>query len=754
MTRFKIRLRAKRFLANHSVTRAALVVTLIMAAAGVALAAAGTYSPDYRIERVRFTNATFYQKAEKYGDTYLADAYGPEFANVSLKPDDSRVFEIAAYVVTPTGYPAGHRFPVVIWSHGMTANAEFQLHYALEFAHAGFKVVAINLEGMGDSGGLWDLGITDPQVFWSAAEYVAGLPDVDNASIAVSGHSNGGLAAARAGLFDRSPLGTGGLIRSVGSIWSISDFNQTIQELVCGESVASSKLRPGCDPVGDPAYTWFIPLFMGARGDVVTENDLLRRSISHYANASPGNVPNWYLLSGDADQFSSAAVMYSAIAAASDVSPATVQAEVEAQLSHSRVGYWNNSITPQKLADGTARKLYLEKGLDHIKEAMSPALVQELVDWFVLSMGLDPADHVTRMQNGEPVVAWWVARFAGMGLMVAAAFLGQFVVAAYLARVMFPEKRLSKRRVLEEEEADLRRRLQESGDSYLSPDVADYLVVVSESSTRALVARFWNNWKRKAAFWLGMVACVVAGIGLFFWLVPPPITRFWEFNAYVWQFFFGGVVLWVFALATYIYYRRSERYGPFVNLGRLGASWRGFGKGLAYALVVVVFPLSVFNLLAHVTCLPTFLPRPLSEGPPLYGEVLLGAAFVWVLYLPLEVLTKTQLFGLKREFKQKHHYYIEVLANGGLVFLIWAAGYAAGSVFMSPKLLQMVWGGSFGGIIFLGIIALMFAMNGAAAFLTAFIYQRTRNLAACSLYPVILFSCLMFGKFFGIYSVF
>jgi hypothetical protein len=48
----------------------------------------------------------------------------------------------------------------------------------------------------------------------------------------------------------------------------------------------------------------------------------------------------------------------------------------------------------------------------------------------------------------------------------------------------------------------------------------------------------------------------------------------------------------------------------------------------------------------------------------------------------------------------------------------------------------------------------MFAVNGAFTFVTALIYQRTRNLFACSFYPVLMAITIIFGKAVGIYAIF
>ena len=265
------------------------------------------------------------------------------------------------------------------------------------------------------------------------------------------------------------------------------------------------------------------------------------------------------------------------------------------------------------------------------------------------------------------------------------------------------------------------------------------------------------NWKSKTAFWLLLSIVFFISVVIFWKIINylPRFTRFWEFNTYLWQFIIIGSLVWILAIGTFIYYKKSKKYGPFVNLKRVGASWNGFIKGFIFSVIVVFGPVLVADLILYLFALPYFMPRPFEWS--LVGELILGCLIIWFLYIPLETLVKTQLFPVATKFKTKRGYWMEITINATLVFFIWVIAYAFGSLTMHPSLINLMIGPKpaiFGGILFIGIVSLKPIINGGLTFVTALIYQRTRNLFACSFYPVFIWMLIIFGKFAGIYSVF
>lgn len=721
---------------KHSIRKTGLIIAILLVYFGVTFTGFGTYSSDYTIETVHFSTATFYQKAILYGPIYKP-------LNVSLVPDNPEIYTVSAYVFTPTKRSPNQQFPTVIWSHGMVATCEMQFHYCMEMARAGFKVIAIHLDGHGDSGGLWSIGLTNLQTIYAAVEYAAGLPDVNTSQIVVSGHSNGGYAVARAALFDKSPLGTGGLIKACASLWTCSDVNETLHELAnYGE------------PIDDPSYTWLIPMFMGVPKRAITNEDILRRSINHYVTES--NLPNWFIISGEKDQMSSPEVMYSAMGAAvgSQANKTFLKQTIEAQLQTADFGQWNNTNNPNvSITNGTARKIEIAKGVDHVGEAFSPVILQKIIDWFIFTLNLDPAQYQSPMAKGENVIWRWVMRMGGWVLLVVAMVLAMILLIVFLAPVFFPERLQNHSIKLIADEMQLQNKPERQYGGFLPPGLDEYLVTVDEYTPRSLFMRFANTWKQKGLYFIGLAGCLAAAVAIFFVFQPMPYTRIFIFNAYLWQFFIAGILVWIYALWVLVRYYRSRYYGPYVSLARVGGTWSGLVRGFLYASMVVFAPVTIFNILALILKMPRFFPRPAETG--IWGDVILGTLMMWILFLPFEVMVKTQLYAIRSKYATKTGYWLEILMNGILVFLIWMVGYIIGSLFLGKNLLMLIYvTRGFGGVLFLAINSIMFLVNGALTFVTGLMYQRSRNIFACSFFMVFFWSLILFGKFFGIYSIF
>jgi pimeloyl-ACP methyl ester carboxylesterase len=206
--------------------RILLGMVLFTASCGILLTAIGTFSTEFTIEEVSYTTEISYNRGVANRDLL--------FDNVSILPDDHEIITISAYIIRPSN-PKSALLPGIVFQHGMVLNKEINLHNAIELACAGFVVLAPDLPGHGNSGGLWDLGMIEMQSLWSGVEYLARLEGVDPDKISLVGHSNGGIASTRAGIFDKTPFGTGGKIKAVvvfscilPTKWAINTLNKLI----------------------------------------------------------------------------------------------------------------------------------------------------------------------------------------------------------------------------------------------------------------------------------------------------------------------------------------------------------------------------------------------------------------------------------------------------------------------------------------------------------------------------------------------
>ncbi|HLI67380.1 MAG TPA: alpha/beta fold hydrolase [Caulobacteraceae bacterium] len=99
--------------------------------------------------------------------------------------------QFAGLLYVPATATAAHPAPAVLVSHGFINTREMQSPFAIELARRGFVVLAMDMAGHGDSGGVLGAdGFGGPP----ALAYLRGLPFVDKTEIGLEAHSMGGSA--------------------------------------------------------------------------------------------------------------------------------------------------------------------------------------------------------------------------------------------------------------------------------------------------------------------------------------------------------------------------------------------------------------------------------------------------------------------------------------------------------------------------------------------------------------------------------
>lgn len=106
--------------------------------------------------------------------------------------------EMSAYLLVPSTATIDKPAPAIVTSHGWYNNREMQDLNYVEYARRGYVVMSIDMQGHGNSepfigeGGFNQAPGTG---MYSAVQFLANLPYVDNSKIGVTGHSNGARAA-------------------------------------------------------------------------------------------------------------------------------------------------------------------------------------------------------------------------------------------------------------------------------------------------------------------------------------------------------------------------------------------------------------------------------------------------------------------------------------------------------------------------------------------------------------------------------
>ncbi|MHA1268412.1 MAG: alpha/beta hydrolase [Candidatus Helarchaeota archaeon] len=123
--------------------------------------------------------------------------------DISLTSKDGTLISGWLYIPNPTPTEAAP-VPGIVVTHGFTSSKVSMQGFSIEFVKRGFVIVAIDYRGHGMSGGyLDDRRYTNesPLIYdlMAAVNYLRSLPYVDNKSIAILGHSMGGITAIQAG---------------------------------------------------------------------------------------------------------------------------------------------------------------------------------------------------------------------------------------------------------------------------------------------------------------------------------------------------------------------------------------------------------------------------------------------------------------------------------------------------------------------------------------------------------------------------
>lgn len=289
---------------------------------------------------------------------------------------------VSATLYTPRDMDEGRDLPAVVFAHGFTANKEVYLPLCRELAREGMIVLAVDLPGHGASGGSGDIGNTEYTALLSGYDWLASnMPAVDKKRVAAAGHSLGGVSAARAGLFQRPKK-----FSAVISIWCTPDLRETV-EVLWGPLEKSMLTR-----------VWPVSSYLSKAFDITSESDLQDRNVINRVDAS--SPPNWLLIDGRNDQFSTARLDRELIGAATE-SKACVP-----------------GVTYGSFEDGTARMLVLT-GDDHIFEIYSNQVLGAMTEWLNSCYGLDLKSSA----------AFLLPRYWGLTFVVVGSFLCALAVA-------------------------------------------------------------------------------------------------------------------------------------------------------------------------------------------------------------------------------------------------------------------------------------------------------------------------------------
>ncbi|MHA2225028.1 MAG: alpha/beta hydrolase family protein [Candidatus Hodarchaeales archaeon] len=360
--------------------RAILASSVILFCIGCTLMIGGTVNFEENLP-VRISFFTYPKYSDEINSFFNRTVSTPsEDAQNKLVGD----YQVAGYLILPKKDKPVQGFPVIIWLHGFGVSADIQINYPRQFARSGFLTLALDQPGHGWSGGYWDLGIQTLLGIYSAIEWLVNDSNyrdlIDITRIGISGHSMGGIATTRAGIFDNwinprtgKNIGTG-RIRSSSAVFCWDDLEQYtedfMQDFIRIERVWSQ-------PTIVDIFTYW--RWLSNHDPNGLEEELAIRSVSNFMNSS--NIKNYCLIVGG-DEHPLIIKSHYFIAA-----NATKNATGSAQITWNEISDTirsnaNNTWDFGNKTNQSARRLVIVPGIGHIGEAISLEVVRNITTWF------------------------------------------------------------------------------------------------------------------------------------------------------------------------------------------------------------------------------------------------------------------------------------------------------------------------------------------------------------------------------------
>ncbi|MFX0133159.1 MAG: alpha/beta hydrolase family protein [Candidatus Hodarchaeota archaeon] len=686
-----------------------LTVCFIIFSLSMVNCARGTFD-EINVQRISFTVNPRY--------TYEVNLF---FNRTML--NYAKTHSVAGYLFTPPPYYAllyinkttgdFEGFPTIVWCHGGLGNAELQYHYAKELAARGFKVLAINQPGHGDSGGQYTKGINNLPVLYSAVDYLYYLCwDVDRNRIGVSGHSHGGVLTTRGGIFDNwtnprtnNTIGTGGKIRSFGAIY-------------CWDTLLGATIYMGLNErplyalypellYYDPNFMWIFSRsnFLSNTFPFTMPNELEAHSVSNFINSS--NIGNYMLIIGAAEEFISVPQECLLMEAATKNSSGIPQVSAEDIFTNviSKFSWDYGNIT-----ENTTRRLIIIPGVTHIEEGSDPIVLQSLVSWFHESFqtGYEGIPIRLDWQNNYNLrQSWFIGLFSALSAIPG--------LVSYLSSWLSPKLDISPESKKKNEFIPSIK----PGDLELNKKikliVSYCLFMIISCITGAYLVRNVLDIKTFVQFWN--------------WnLVSIPI-----------------LVISLIQIPFLILIIKFEKKRYNLNSEDYKISPKSILRGLAIGALPLLLILCIYNISAFICNVPMLLPRPF-EAVYIDFFILLGIMFLFSLTNELffRKLIQSKIDKGKRKLMLWKNVFIISLIN--MIMLIFNFGTIANLTFGTGFF------GHFAPLEATGpFLAILCGSMIVLSFVNAFIYQRSKSITSTSILTALILTLLQTGKLFGNY---
>ncbi|MFX0150336.1 MAG: alpha/beta hydrolase family protein [Candidatus Hodarchaeota archaeon] len=667
-----------------------LIVTLfILFSIGCTLMISGTlYSGGYLPVRVSFnTYSKYTNELNSFFNRTEVTPY--EDAQNKLIED----YRVAGYVITPKKEKPPEGYPVIIWMHGFGVSADIQMNFPLQFAKVGFFTIALDQPGHGWSGGHWDMGIETLLGVYSTIEWLVNDSNyqnlIDTTRIGVSGHSMGGVAATRAGIFDNwinpktgNKIGTGRIYSNC-AVFCWDDVETMAENLM--ESRLGIREIWSHPTILDIMVYW---RWLSNHDPSILNEEISIRSVSNFIGGS--NISNYCLIIGGEDGLVSVESQSFILANATQVSWVEINDTVHNTVNHT----WNYG----NFSASNARRLVLVPGIEHFEEGLNKEVLINVIQWFNDSMR---CTEITNSISKDFQVGYLLKMFGWIITLVAS--LGAIVPSIfYLSDSRF---------ALKSEPPEIAPNIQEKEKQY-------YTLIYLVASTVL--------------------------IGLSGLIKVNSITHFWMFDLFfIPRLLIAALFLLIPMVFLTLFEKKQHKYQVW-DVG-LNSSLSDNMKSALIPLLAIGFWIILFNITAWVFQVPLLLPRPFNNEIFFDFIVLIG---ILLIFNFLTELLFRGLYQTKIQQKNvKNPSTLLIICKSGLMSGIsLGLGFTTsllvttyGLFILKPVLIFFLY----------GMFILIFLLFG---FISAAIYQKSGNIISSTTLNTGIMSLFIAGKLLLVYA--
>jgi hypothetical protein len=651
----------------------------------------GTFSPDENVPtRISFhTYSKFSTELNSFFNR--TEATSREDAKNKLIEN----YRVAGYVIKPKREPPIEGYPVIIWMHGFGVSSDIQMNYPRQFAKTGFFTLVLDQPGHGWSGGYYDMGLETLLGVYSAIEWLihdsAYKDIIDVTRIGVSGHSMGGIAATRAGIFDNwinpkngNRVGTG-RIRACCAIFCWDNASKMAEGVMKSFGISEVWSHPTIEKI---LIQW---RWLSNHDPSIIEEEFRIRSVSNYINLT--NTKNYCLIiGGDEHPATIEAECYIMANATIDTTglPQVTWKEISNQIYTAANHTWNFGSIENK----SAKRLVLIPGTSHFEEAISFDVLQNTTYWFTYSMNCENISPEIPKYFQLPYflkIGGWILTFIGF----LSALLPTFA------------------------------------------SIADSRIITK--SPLAEVAPNLNINEKKYLY------AIYTTISIFFIAISglisiKSLTHFWMYDLLIIpRLFLSSLLLLIPVLSVNFFEIKRYKY-RYNDIG-LSSSFQNNLKGLSIPLLPICIWLVSFNAFAWIFQVPLLFPRPIEFG--IFLEFIFLLAILLLFNFEIELLyrglyqTKIQKSNARRMTIGKSALFSGI--NLGIGFGTSLCLTLFGLLLHQPILIFLIYSISIGIFCVLGVTSAM-------------IYDKTGNFLSSMIFNSVIMVFFISGKILLVYA--